>query len=1275
MKLARRIGFTALAGSLGIATLIGTMGYQQAHSAMMSQLEMNLQSLSVAKKESLHTYFDQLRGSLGFLSRSPATQKAFESLQPAFLSFPADLKPDKDLIAFYDEVTKDCLKNGAKQGVNLPEGRAVALQQQFLPPMKPDPNHPYAVAHESLHSFYTNVRYSLGLYDVFLISPDGDIIYTAAKEVDLGRNVLKDHELSQSGLAKVFKGAQAEAPKQLGLEDSENREILKDQIKVSDYQFYSPSKGLNAMFVAAPVHRDGKLVGVLAVQISDKRVSEILLDRSASIGNSGEVYAVGPDHMIRTNDGHFHKWVYEGNQSSGEEFSKEVPDEALRTRMKNLKTNVGFLEMKASYAGSQGELDIFANCIATGKEDHQRVTALGEDSLIAVSNFKMDGVNWAIAAEMGHDEAMADISVLRNRFILIGGLVGLASLIFSLWFGNRAAMPVVATAAAARDFASGNRRARGEVNTNDEIGALTRDMNVAFEAANSAELRASDIAAKANSSLEGAATPMMTCGADRIIDYVNPSAMKMMRENETLFTRELKNFNINRIVGSDVNIYHTQPEKQGRMLQDFSRMPINSFLKIGPKTFRVTITARRDTGGSYVGNTIEWLDVTEQLIAEKRAAGLSSAIENSGTAVMTCDANRVIDYCNPAVMKVLRDNEAVFRQYLPQFDITKVIGSCIDIFHKNPSHQARLLTDHSRLPLTAFISVGPKSFRLNLSAKKDQNGVYIGNTVEWLDITAQMASEKKAAQLSSVVEAVETNLMICDLNRKITYLNPAAQALMREHAAKFRSLFKSFDSEKLIGVCIDDFHANPSKQANLLGNPRNLPYKTEISAGGMEFGLVAMPLYDADGKYIGSGVQWLDNNARARYRNEVTGVIEAAKNGNLSHRGNVAAMDAVYKPMLAGINEVIDAVVAPIAEIREKLAKVSEGDLTAYVTGQYKGDHEVLKNSLNGTLDKLNEILLQVRDASSQMSQGASQVSSTSQMISQGATEQAASLEQITASMNEINSQTKGNAESAGRANGLAQAAQEDAMGGSQNMSRMVQAMSEIDESAQKISKIIKVIDEIAFQTNLLALNAAVEAARAGVHGKGFAVVAEEVRNLAARSANAAKETTELIEGSIKKVNAGSDVAQLTSQSLSKIVDGISKVSNLVGEIAAASNEQALGIGQVNQGLVQLDQVTQQNTANAEESAAASVELSEQASQLQELLRRFKLQAKGFSGGGMSGISPDLMDALRSAMAQQGMSLPALAPKPSTAKPAAPRSLPGGHGPASRQHNDIIPLD
>ncbi len=376
--------------------------------------------------------------------------------------------------------------------------------------------------------------------------------------------------------------------------------------------------------------------------------------------------------------------------------------------------------------------------------------------------------------------------------------------------------------------------------------------------------------------------------------------------------------------------------------------------------------------------------------------------------------------------------------------------------------------------------------------------------------------------------------------------------------------------------------------------------------------------------------------AREVYVGEVGRVVDACKQGDLSVRGNLDILNESYVPIMTGINDVINAIVRPIEELQTQLKKVAEGDLTAYITGEYQGDHEFLKKALNRTLDSLNDILNQVRSGADQIASGSNQVSDSSQSISQGATEQAASLEQITSSMTEMAGQVKQNAENANQANQLAGTAKGSAEQGNNQMADMVSAMGEIEESSQNIQKIIKVIDEIAFQTNLLALNAAVEAARAGVHGKGFAVVAEEVRNLAARSANAAKETTELIEGSIKKVSNGTGIANKTAEALREIVDGISKVTDLVGEIAAASSEQAQGISQVNQGLVQLDKVTQQNTANAEESASAAVELSSQATQLQEVLTRFTLASAGAGAdSALAGITPEMIEAIRRIVASE----------------------------------------
>jgi len=339
-------------------------------------------------------------------------------------------------------------------------------------------------------------------------------------------------------------------------------------------------------------------------------------------------------------------------------------------------------------------------------------------------------------------------------------------------------------------------------------------------------------------------------------------------------------------------------------------------------------------------------------------------------------------------------------------------------------------------------------------------------------------------------------------------------------------------------------------------------------------------------------------------------LAESAIEGKLETRADISKHQGDFSKIVEGVNKTLDAVVEPIKESSMVLREMANGNINISVNGDYKGEHSVIKENLNLTINNINKILWEVNDSANLLDEGSKQVLESSQALAQGATEQASAIEEITSSMGQLADQTKQNAVHSNQAKELSLLVKNNGIQGKDQMKDMLLSMKDMNDSSSSISKIIKVIDEIAFQTNILALNAAVEAARAGQYGKGFAVVAEEVRNLAERSSRAARETTEMIETSIKKVESGTTIASETSGALNEIVNGVSKVSELSDGIAEASNEQATAISQINQAVAQVAEILNVNSEKVENTAYANEELSNQANKLKTSLSKFVLKSK-----------------------------------------------------------------
>ncbi|BCU05393.1 methyl-accepting chemotaxis protein [Allochromatium tepidum] len=444
-----------------------------------------------------------------------------------------------------------------------------------------------------------------------------------------------------------------------------------------------------------------------------------------------------------------------------------------------------------------------------------------------------------------------------------------------------------------------------------------------------------------------------------------------------------------------------------------------------------------------------------------------------------------------------------------------------------------------------------------------------------------------------------------NLNQLI-YMNKACMDLWRALTPEIRRHSPDFDPDRLIGSTLAQHFEDPAVAAAYREQLTETRHFDMLFAK-RHLRLIATPVWDDDGHYAGRVTQWRDRTNEVTAEHEIAELVQAAANGDFTRRIELQGKDGFFLQLGEGLNRLIEIMARGLADVAAVLNAMASGDLNRTIEADYSGTFGQVKEDTNTTVARLREVVGRILEVSEAISTAAGEIASGNQDLSQRTEEQAASLEETASSMEELNATVKQNAQNAEQANSLAQHANTIAARGGDMVQRVVGTMSDIRESSRRIADIISVIDGIAFQTNILALNAAVEAARAGEQGRGFAVVAAEVRNLAQRSAQAAKEIKELITDSVGKVEGGAELAAQAGSTMSEILDSFRQVTTLVDEISGASREQSSGIEQVTKAIAQMDEVTQQNAALVEQAAAAAESLEDQTRVLSQIVSIFKL--------------------------------------------------------------------
>jgi methyl-accepting chemotaxis protein len=892
-----------------------------------------------------------------------------------------------------------------------------------------------------------------------------------------------------------------------------------------------------------------------------------------------------------------------------------------------------------------GRLDDFSARVAAMQQASEQYFQIGDRLIAAVSSNKTDQfaelLESSRQARRATSKAIDDVIEIETAGSAVESknftghfsmsvktisaatvMLGVLSALIGVWVARRIKGPMARAVSIAEGITAGRLDNPIGKAGRDEVGTLLKALDLMqtqlSDRAGQDLIKASELA-RIKQGLDVVATNVMVADADLNVVYVNHSIKEMLTVAESDIKKDVSAFNAATVVGTNIDVFHRNPAFQRGLLAKMTSAHKTKLL-LGGRSFSLIVNPINGAVGERLGYVVEWKDQTLELAAEARekaqaaeTARIKQGLDVVATNVMVADADLNVVYVNESIKKMLAEAEADIRKDVPAFSAASVVGTNIDRFHKNPSRQRGMLAQLS----TAFntrLNLGGRSFSLIVNPIMDAGGARLGFVVEWRDITAELAQRQRDAENASRMDAISKAQAIIEFGMdgvietaNDNFLNSTGYSLAdikgRHHSMFVESAYRQTVEYKQFW----------EKLAR--GEYDTAQYK-RIGKGGRAVWLQASynPIFDADGKpfkvvkYASDMTeQVLAAQLLQQAVDQTQQVVGAARQGDLDTRIPLEGKAGPVRDLCEGVNSLVANMSDVVTEVGRVFGALAEGDLTQTIDAEYQGAFQKIKEDSNRSVRQLAQSVNQIKAATDTINSASREIATGNNDLSARTEQQAASLEETASSMEELTSTVRQNAENAKQANQLAIGASDIAVKGGTVVGQVVTTMAAINESSKKIVDIISVIDGIAFQTNILALNAAVEAARAGEQGRGFAVVAAEVRSLAQRSAAAAKEIKTLIGDSVDKVDNGSKLVEQAGRTMDEIVTSVKRVTDIMAEITAASQEQSLGIEQVNQTITQMDEVTQQNAALVEEASAAARSLEEQAGGLMNSVAKFRL--------------------------------------------------------------------